>query len=222
MQRSFSTVCLAAAILAGLSTPVPATIPSFGLLGEPGQNYTFTRAGAPVGAAISGPVGPYPGGRGSNTPAELHGFFCIDYLKAATWNTSYPGAGCGVRDPIPGKTEAQLVEAAYLSRLHQPGGASANTYLYQGPISFATWEIMDPAPGHVPIDPAAQPYIREARQAYNAHSVTAANYPNTRIFVPDDHSIRDFATLSEGVPEPGTLVLFLTGILLIGVGRFRR
>ena len=184
-------------------SPTYANTTSFGLLGDPNQNYTFARADTPVGSYISDPVGPYPGWLGSNTPANLYGFFCIDYLKVATWNTSYSGAAYGVADVIPRKTEAQLVEAAYLSdKLYHLGGSSADTFLYQGPISFAIWQIMDPIAGHVPIDPAAQPYILEAQQAYNSHSVTAANYPNTRIFVPNNTSIQDFMTLSPGVPEP--------------------
>ena len=221
-MQTFSAVCLAI-VMSAAGAPIYANTTSFGLLGDPNQNYTFARADTPVGSYISDPVGPYPGWLGSNTPGDLYGFFCIDYLKGATWNTSYQGAAFGVADVIPGKTEAQLIEAAYLSdKLYRLGGSSANTYLYQGPISFAIWQIMDPVPGHVPIDPAAQPYILEAQQAYNSHSVTAANYPNTHIFVPNNTSIQDFMTLSPSVPEPGTLFLFVTGLLLIGAGRFRR
>ena len=66
-------------------------------------------------------------------PADQYGFFCVDYLKTATWNTSHPGTQYGVGDPVPNHTAAQLVEAAYLSsKLYVLGGSSANLNRYQG------------------------------------------------------------------------------------------
>jgi hypothetical protein len=201
-------VCLNASLL---GSPI-----TFGLLSDPNQSYMFALADSPVGATVSDPVGPYPGWLGSDAMGNLYGFFCIDYVKTANWNKSYTGQVYTVQDAIPGKTTQQLVEAAYLSdKLYWLGGSSASTSLYQGPISFAIWEIMDPAAGHVPVDPAAQPYVLEAQQAYASRRITAANYPNTRIFVPDNTSIQDFMTLSPGVPEASTVWLTAGGMLLV-------
>lgn len=216
MRKLLSAVTLAIAAYACLSAPLLAISTTFGLLGDPGQNYMFGRADSPVGGMVSDPVGPYPGWLGSNSLGNLYGFFCIDYVKTANWNASYSGQVYTVQDSIPGKTEQQLVEAAYLSdKLFWLGGSSASTSLYQGPISFAIWEIIDPTAGHVPVDPAAQVYILDAQQAYASNMATAANFPNTRIFVPDNSSIQEFMTLSPGVPEAGTLSLVVGGLLLV-------
>ena len=223
MQRMKITIGLAIWASALLCAPAFGNTITFGLLSDPSQNYSFARSDSPVGGMISDPVAPYPGWLGSKAPGNLYLFFCIDYLKAANWNTSYQGADYGVQDLVPGKTEAQLVEAAYLSdKLYQAGGSAASTALYQGPISFAIWQIMDPVPGHVPIDPAAQPYILEAQLAYTSHTVTAANFPNTRIFVPNNTSIQDFMTVTAAVPEANTMALFGGGLLLVFIGRLRR
>jgi hypothetical protein len=207
---------LAIAAYACGNAPLLGSTTTFGLLGDPNQNYMFARADSPVGAVVSDPVGPYPGWLGSNALGNLYGFFCIDYLKTANWNTSYTGQVYTMQDSIPGKTEAQLVEAAYLSdKLFWLGGSSASTNLYQGPLSFAIWEIMDPTAGHVPADPASQVYILDAQQAYASHMITAANFPNTRIFIPDNTSIQEFMTLSPGVPEAGSLSLVVGGLLVV-------
>src|ERR1039457_2737856 len=114
MNQRFSVLCLAIGAYAGLNAPLLGITTSFGLLGDPGQNFTFARSDSPIGANVTDPVGPYPGWLGSDTPGNLDGFFCIDYLKGANWNTSYLGVVYNVGDTIPGKTDAQLVEAAYL------------------------------------------------------------------------------------------------------------
>jgi len=171
------------------------------------------------------PVAPYPGWIGSNTPGNQYGWFCIDYLKTATFGASYSGTEYHVPDDVPGKTTEQLVEAAYLSdKLYRLGGLSASTLLYQGPISFAIWQIMDPTPGHVPRDPAAQAYIAEAQNAYATGRATAAMYANTIVFVPDNHSIQDFLSLSPSVdtPEAGTGALLGGGVVLMALGLIRR
>jgi hypothetical protein len=225
MQRGSLHALLAFAAFATLSLPLSGTTISFGLLGDPHQNYTFARADSPMGALITDPVAPYPGWIGADIPGDLYGLFCIDYVKGANWNTTYAGELYDVQTGVPGKTEEQLVEAAYLSdRLYRLGGSAANVTLYQGPISFAIWQIMDPTPGHVPVDPAAQPYIHDAQFAYQNHLISAANYPHTLIVVPNNTSIQDFMTLTPGlppVPEPGTMALFGGGVALLVLGRVR-
>jgi hypothetical protein len=221
MKRPVPAICLAIAAYAGVTAQLVAGTTSFGLLGDPGQTYTFTRSDPRIPTTIQDPVAPYPGWIGADVSGDLYGFFCIDYLKGANWSTSYLGTVYHVQDTIPGKSTEQLVEAAYLSDLlYQLGGSSASTNLYQGPISFALWQIMDPTPGDVPVDPAAQAYVLLAQQAYSSGAITAARYPNTLIFVPNNDSIQDFMTLTEGIPETGTLSLIAGGLLLV-VGKLR-
>jgi hypothetical protein len=222
MHLRFLTFLLTAVIWNGVQGRLQANTILFGLLGDPGHNYTFTRSDSP-GGQVSDPVAPYPGWLGANVAGDQYGFFCIDYLKGANWNASYSGTLYHVQDAVPGKTQEQLVEAAYLSsELNEMGGLNASTTLYQGPISFAVWQIMDPTPGDVPVDPAAQAWVQQAQRLYQLGQITAALYPNTLIFVPDNTSIQDFMTVTAGVPEPGTVVLFLIGLGLIGVGRLKR
>jgi PEP-CTERM motif len=217
----FITFCLAIISSTVAQQPLRANTTLFGLLGDPGHNYTFTRSDSP-GGQVTDPVAPYPGWLGANVAGDQYGFFCIDYLKGATWNTSYSGSLYHVTDAIPGKTQEQLVEAAYLSStLNSMGGLQADTTLYQGPISFAVWQIMDPTPGDVPVSPAAQAYVQQAQHLYQLGQITAALYPNTLIFVPDNTGIQDFMTLTAAVPEPGTVALFAIGLGLICLGSIR-
>lgn len=216
--------CLATFLLGIGQAQLSASTIIMGLLGDPGHSHSFARTGTPVGQIITEPVGQYPGCIGFNTEGNRYSLFCIDSLKTANWNTAYTGTLQHVGDDIPGKTREQVVEAAYLSDwLYQLGGMDANTDLYQGPISYAIWQIMDPAPGHVQRNPAAQPYIQEAQYMWSTGRISASLYPKTMIFVPHDPAIQDFMTLSAvNAPEPGPVVLVVGGLALIGVGRIRR
>lgn len=206
--------------LTGLAAPIRGNTISFTLLGDPNQTFSFARADSPVGQVITEPVGPYPGYLGPASPDNYYGFFCIDYLKTANWNTTYQGSSYGVGDVIPNKTLEQLLEAAYLAnKLYGLGGSNANTNLYQGPISFAVWQIMDPIPGHVPIDPAAQQYVQEAQHAFAMGQLHVQDFANIKIFVPNNTSSQDFMTVTAGTPEPGTILLFGGGLLLIALGK---
>jgi hypothetical protein len=227
-------ICFTLVLFAGTAPALRAGTILFTLLGDPNHNYTFARTDSPSGASVTDPVGPYAGYLGPQTPQDLYGFLCIDYLKTANWNTSYSGFVYGVADLIQGKTQAQIVEAAYLTtKLMALGGSQANTNTYQGPISFAIWQIMDPTAGDVPRAAAAQPYVQEAQTAYLSGSISAANFPNVRIFIPDNPSIQSFITATgpsvsmeaaatSGVPEPGTVALIVVGLALLAVGRIRR
>src|SRR5258707_737558 len=147
-MKRISLICFALAAFAGMAPTLRAGTILFTLLGDPNQNYTFTRTDSPSGAQVTDPVGPYWGYLGSQTPQDLYGFMCIDYLKTANWNTTYSGFVYNVADLVPGKTVAQIVEAAYLTtKLMSLGGSQASTNTYQGPISFAIWQIMDPTAG---------------------------------------------------------------------------
>jgi hypothetical protein len=230
-MKRISLICFTL-VLFGMAPPtLQAGTILFTLLGDPNQNYTFARTDSPSGATVTDPVGPYAGYLGPQTPEDLYRFLCIDYLKTANWNTTYSGFVYGVADLVPGKTQAQIVEAAYLTtKLMALGGSQASTSTYQGPISFAIWQIMDPTAGDVPRASAAQPYVQEAQTAYLSGSISPANFPNVLIFVPDNPSIQSFMTAigpsvsldTAGVPEPGTVALIVVGLALLGIGRIRR
>ncbi len=224
MRLSYFTAL--AFTLFSLGAPLYAGSITFGLLNDPHQNYTFQ---TPGGQYVTDPVGPYPGFLGANVSGDLFGFFCIDYVKGANWGGTYSGTLYNIGDAIPGKSLQQQLEAGYLSdALYQLGGSSASTSLYQGPISFAIWQIMDTTPGDVPVDPAAQPWILQAQNAYNSGTLHAANFSQTLIFVPDNPSIQDFMTLSpdpippSSAPEPASIALAAMGATLIGLSQIRR
>lgn len=193
----------------------------FGLAGDPNHNYTFTRTDTPVSGSeypnwqVQVPSGPYPGWLVANIPADQGAFFCIDFLKTATFGASYPGTLVLPSTP-------QEIEAAYLASIEYGyGAANANINLYAGPLSMAIWQIMDPTPGDVPRDPAAQSWVTQAQNLYAAGQLQASMFANTTIFVPNDPSIQRFMLAAAETPEPETMVLLGTGVLLIVAG-FRR
>ncbi|HWB86983.1 MAG TPA: PEP-CTERM sorting domain-containing protein [Bryobacteraceae bacterium] len=214
-----------AALTTVLSGILCANTVILGLHGDPNQNYTFTRTDTPVAGSeypntvVEVPAGPYPVYIGSDIPADQYGVFCIDFLKTANFGASYPGT------LISPSAQTEL-EAAYLaSILAGYGGESANTNLYQGPISMAVWQIMDPTPGDVPRDPAAQPFVTLAQNAYASGSLLPADFPNTLIWVPNDPGIQRFLTVvpeAPEVPEPGSIGLMAGGVLLIALGCCRK
>jgi hypothetical protein len=207
----------------GAGTSLHAATILFGLLNDPIQNYTFSRTDSPAGQSISDPVGPYPAFLGADIPADLYGVICLTYLNTANWDTTYTGTLYHIGDTIAGETQAQELEAAYLSdELYQLGGSSASLSLYQGPISFAIWQIMDPKAGDVPRDAAAQPWVTQAQNLYNAGSLKSSMYANTLVFVPDNPAIQAYMTVSGATPEPQTISLAAGGALLILIGKFRR
>ena len=227
MQRTLAAVSLV--LWALFPSPGKADTIKFSLAGAPVNYYAFFRMDTPVGQIVVEPVGPYTGWIGSNNgKSTQYGFLSLDYTDSVRWNHDYPGSEYHVQDDVPGKTTEQLVEAAYLSaKLYADGGFYADTFKYQGPISFAIWQIMDPTPGHVPRDPAAQAYVLEAQNAYRSGQITAALFPQTLIFVPNNPNIQSFITLSPefdpvAAPESNTLALFGGGLALVVLGRIRR
>jgi PAS domain S-box-containing protein len=60
----------------------------------------------------------------------------------------------------------------------------------------------------VPRAAAAQPYVQEAQSAYLSGAISAANFPNVRIFVPDNPSIQSIMTAAR--------------LALLGIARIRR
>jgi hypothetical protein len=197
----------------------------FGLGADPNQNYSFSPVGSLPGVIDTEPVGPYAGWLGQNVSADDNFFFCITFLKTATWGDSYAGTLITPSTP-------QQLEAAYLgAELQSLGGPNASL-AQMGAISMAIWQVTDLTAGDVPRDPAAQPYVAGAVNAYNRGTLSASDFPNTVIFVPNDNSIQEFmmegasnpsfAQLqaeSGSVPEPGTTTLFLAGAGMLGISR---
>ncbi|MDR3700539.1 MAG: PEP-CTERM sorting domain-containing protein [Candidatus Sulfopaludibacter sp.] len=223
------TIRLAAAMIACAGIAAASTL-SFGLGGDPNQYYTFTPIGAQAGVIDTEPVGPYPGWLGQNTAADSNLLFCITFLKTANWGGTYSGTTAAPSTP-------QQLQAAYLgAELVNLGGGHA-TLAEKGAISMAIWQITDPTPGDVPRDPAAQSYVADALHAYSGGMLSAADFPNSLILIPNDPSIQEFLVAGasnpvfptlqlqseiSGVPEPGTIVLLLAGAGLIGINRWRR
>ena len=221
------TIRLAAAVIAYAGIAGASTI-NFGLGGDPNQYYTFTPVGSPAGITATEPVGPYTGWLGENTSAGSNLLFCIAFLKTANWGATYSGTAVA-------PSTAQQLQAAYLAaELVSLGGRHASL-AEQGAITMAIWQVTDPTPGHVPRDPAAQSYVSDALHAYSSGMLSAADFPNSMILVPNDPSIQEFLVAGasnpafsdlqsqiSGVPEPGSAVLLLAGAALFGVGRLRR
>jgi hypothetical protein len=107
----------------------------------------------------------------------------------------------------------------------------------EGPIAYAIWEIMqtqEPGPETDPTNLlAAAPYVTLATNVYNDYM--KSNGPAVQvfnssvlIFIPSGDSagtqrfFMGFGDTSSLTPEPGTLVLFGTGLLLMALGCSRR
>jgi hypothetical protein len=187
----------------------------FGLAGDPGQNYTFTPAGAAPGVTDTEPAGPYPGWLGEDVTADDNYFFCVTFTKTANWGASYAGT---LTTPT---TQTEL-EAAYLGSVLVGLGDQNATLAEKGEISMAIWQITEP--GSVPIDPNAQTYVSQAENEYSSGALTSAEFANSKIFVPDNTGIQSFmiAAAETPTPEPGSIGLILTGVALIAISRLRR
>ncbi len=200
-----------------------------GLAEDPGQLYSFAPMNETAGTIDTETVGPYYGWAGWNTDIPDYGYFLsLNFQLSADPGKSYPG-----REIAPA-TPGQL-EAAYLAAQLAAFGFQNATLAQRGAISMAIWQVMDPAPGDVPLDPAAQLYVASAVGAFQGGLLTAAEFSDTVLFVPSDPHVPQFLfpgatdlqlNLSEGqpenVPEPGTLVLLAAGGGLIGLGGLRR
>jgi hypothetical protein len=102
----------------------------------------------------------------------------------------------------------------------------------EGPIAFAIWQVMGTL--DVPPDPASAPFVTLAQNVYtydmkNGGAAVRAFNNSVQIFIPDNADTQRFflayGNVGSLVPEPGTMVLFGTGAVLMGLGcarRFRR
>ena len=166
-------------------------------------------------------VGPYPVTLDS-VPALV---FCLNDDKTASWGGSYTGT---VHTPnTPAEEEAAFL-ASYALFKGAPSSTAATVNTVEGPISMAIWQIMGTL-GTTPPDPAAQQYVNLAQYAFSAGLITQNFLNSVFVFVPTDTSIQRFISAVSmpamdiaATPEPGTMLLFATGILLVGLGRYHR
>jgi hypothetical protein len=194
---------------------------SFALGSNPNQDYTA--AGDPQEN-----VGPYSGTLIVNSVVTSYSlFFCMDGNLGATFNTN-PAYSGTVHVP---NTQAEE-EAAFLASWSLAKGApSGNANIVntvEGPISFAIWQIMGTL-GTLKPDPAAQSYILTAQNAFSSGKLTPAYLNSVLVFVPNDNTKQRFITavrndvlVNGAVPEPGTLLYFGAGLLLIAASRLKK
>jgi hypothetical protein len=179
------------------------------------------------GTTYSEPVGPYMAimnGGGYNNQSVL--VICYDMKAATNIGTSYTGSVEPVTDFIDPTTSTDIMEATYLgNELMNDGGLNA-PLATKGAISTAIWQIMNASSttGVTPFpdDPAAQPYIANAIVAVGNGSWTVADADLYTTWMPDDiGSIQRFDA-PEPTPEPGSFVLFGTGLLGLAAFWIRR
>jgi hypothetical protein len=183
------------------------------------------------------PVGPYAGVL-TNDPNYL--FFCI--TGGNTSNTGNPGYTGSEAAPstIPQEEAAFLASLALSTAvvdqitvssngtsvsLTPTGSMSVVNFVKNvlGPIQMAIWQVMGSLPSEAPwydgsndTNTLTQNFVTQAASGY-----LGKNYSNYIIFTPDNTSSQSFIQVPS-VPEPGTMVLFGTGLLLLGLGSTRK
>jgi NADH:ubiquinone oxidoreductase subunit H len=132
-------------------------------------------------------------------------------------------------------TTAAEIEAAYLqNELAGEGGYNALVSV-SGPISMAVWQLMDPSsqfPAPFDLDPAAADLVADAETAYSSGAWTQAMAAYYAFWEPITITeTQRFGFVYGGprpdpgdittLPEPGSLVLFLLGGVLLAAGKIR-
>jgi hypothetical protein len=147
-------------------------------------------------------------------------------MNAATnIGTTYSGSVEPVTDFI-GSTSTDIMEATYLgNELMNDGGLNA-PLATKGAISTAIWQIMNASSTTgvtpFPSNPAAQPYIADAVVAVGNGTWTVADANLYTTWMPDDiASIQRFDAPAP-TPEPGSFILFGTGLLGLAAFWLRR
>ena len=235
------SICLCA--LLAFSTTLRASNYTF-VLGAVNSSESYLPSGEP-GNATAVPVGPYAGVltntvNGTTDPNYL--FFCI--TGGNTSNTGNPGYTGSESAPTSTSTE----EAAYLASLAlstavldkinivssngtsvsltQTGSMLVSDFVKSvlGPIQMAIWQVMGSLPSEAPwydgsndTNTLTQNFVTQAASGY-----LGKNYSNYIIFTPDNTSSQTFIQVPGSVPEPGTMILFGTGVLPLGLGSTRK
>ena len=122
----------------------------------------------------------------------------------------------------------------------QTGAMSVSTFVntVEGPISMAIWQLTNSLPTQDGVsgnDSRAAPFVAQAQAAWTNWLSNPSNpmvqtfNSNVSIFVPTGGGTQSFvsafsdsAFISVATPEPGTIVLFGTGVLLVAAGCVRR
>src|SRR5208282_487932 len=108
---------------------------------------TFTLGSNPNQVYMGTNVGPYPG---TLTGTNITEFFCLNLNKSSTFGDSYSGTFSA---PVGQAEDEAAFLAEYLLTKGAPSSNQTFVNQYEGPISFAIWQIMGTL-GTTPADPA--------------------------------------------------------------------
>ena len=235
-------ICLCG--LLAFSTTLSANTTTF-VVGQDNLGSYTPNNGSGTAEGVSEPVGPYAGVltiNGSVQPNYL--YFCL------TGNQYLDSTETGTEASVPASTLAttqQLEEAAFLASytlteatldhftlnstngvnitFTKNGSMSKDQFISSvlGPIQDAIWYVMGTLPAgdsNILNDPVISGLVTLAQTSYMNYS-----YNNVQVFtfVPtkDQPTGQSFISVNP-VPEPGTMVLFGGGALLMGLGCIRR
>ena len=239
MKRSF--FFLAAALVALL----PATADAQLLEGVPNaQEYLTFLSGSGQGGAYGVQVGPYSGrfeawgARGSQT--DSFALYCVDFLHSAGNSTGVVNVSSvtGDLDLTRLKDTSRYQRGAYLASLFDAwefhkgeiGGSLSKANVWGG-LHAAIWAATNPPTGGQTLSAGAQTafdYFDTLADNNAAGYVADDWYVLTRAGATDglgesgDGKGQEFLVRRASVPEPGTLLLMLTGmVMLVGVSRKR-
>ena len=173
------------------------------------------------------PTAPDPANHVAGTTGILTNLY--DVIHGTTGITGYPTQTTSV---VNEEQEAAFLASYALAQGAKPTGDNANVNTREGPISMAIWQTMQTL-GSYPPDSNAAPFIAMAQ---NNLSNPTLNYPdylrsvtmwipvtisgNVNTFNPNFQ--RFMTEVPCAAPEPGTVLLMGTGVLLIALSRFRR
>ena len=173
------------------------------------------------------PAAPDPANHVAGTTGILTNLY--DVIHGTTGITGYPTQTTSV---VNEEQEAAFLASYALAQGAKPTGDNANVNTREGPISMAIWQTMQTL-GSYPPDSNAAPFIAMAQ---NNLSNPTLNYPDylrsVTMWIPvtisgnvdtfNPNFQRFMTEVPCAAPEPGTVLLMGTGVLLIALSRFRR
>jgi hypothetical protein len=151
--------------------------------------------------------------------------FCLDLHIDTPVGTTFDGYL--THPSTPAEDEAAFL-AAYSLTLGAPSANLTVVQNYEGPISMAIWQLMGTLTQNgqsTPADPAAQHFIDLATTAYNSGQITSSFLSSVNIWnpgTPGSGSTAEQRFIVATTPEPGTVVILGSGLLLIALSRIRR